>query len=212
MLADKAWDANGQLHFDIFDTEEGFIADVMTVNLVYRPFFEVERRKYRFRILNGAVSRFFKISLSDASPMIQIANDGNLLPGPVVIPQTDQLGIAERYDIVIDFSRYNIGQPVSMVNLHAHEDARCNQTPPLSSALGSSRSLREVFEFRIVRNPATPMLSQVPRRHDPEPDLSAVPWRARTFVFGDGANQTSRDAITSFRGPRGIGRQVAETS
>src|SRR5712671_6116912 len=74
MLADKAWDANGQLAFDIFDTESGFVADVMTVNLVYRPFFEVERRKYRFRILNGAVSRFFKISLSDASPMIQIAN------------------------------------------------------------------------------------------------------------------------------------------
>src|SRR5436853_573309 len=93
MLADKAWDANGQLHFDIFDTESGFVADVMTVNLVYRPFFEVERRKYRFRILNGAVSRFFKISLSDASPMIQIANDGNLLPSPVVITQTDQLGI-----------------------------------------------------------------------------------------------------------------------
>src|SRR5436853_3793696 len=93
MLADKAWDANGQLHFDIFDTESGFVADVMTVNLVYRPFFEVERRKYRFRILNGAVSRFFKISLSDASPMIQIANDGNLLPSPVTITQTDELGI-----------------------------------------------------------------------------------------------------------------------
>jgi len=43
------------------------VADVMTVNLVYRPFFEVERRKYRFRILKRrAVSRFFKISLSDA--------------------------------------------------------------------------------------------------------------------------------------------------
>src|SRR3989442_7736627 len=80
MLADKAWDANGQLHFDIFDTESGFVADVMTVNLAYKPFFEVEQRKYRFRILNRAGSRFFKISLSDASPMIQIANDGNLLP------------------------------------------------------------------------------------------------------------------------------------
>src|SRR5207249_2738194 len=27
MLADKAWDANGQLHFDIFDTESGFVGD-----------------------------------------------------------------------------------------------------------------------------------------------------------------------------------------
>jgi FtsP/CotA-like multicopper oxidase with cupredoxin domain len=33
----------------------------MTVNLTYKPFMEVERRKYRFRILNGSVSRFFKV-------------------------------------------------------------------------------------------------------------------------------------------------------
>src|SRR5215831_9072390 len=84
MLADKAWDANGQLYFDIFQLD-GFIGDVMTVNLCYKPFFEVERRKYRFRILNASVSRFFKLSLSDASPMVQIANDGNLLPQPVTL-------------------------------------------------------------------------------------------------------------------------------
>src|SRR5216683_2993070 len=75
MLADKAWDANGQLFFDIFNFD-GFLGDQMTVNLAYKPFFEVERRKYRFRILNAAVSRFFKLALSDGSPMIQIANDG----------------------------------------------------------------------------------------------------------------------------------------
>src|ERR1041385_6870127 len=101
MLAGIAWDQDGQLFFDIFDFD-GFLGDQMTVNLVYKPYFEVERRKYRFRILNGAVARFFKISLSDGSPMIQIANDGNLLPSPVVVTQLDQQGIAERYDVVID--------------------------------------------------------------------------------------------------------------
>jgi len=39
MLADKAWDGNGQLAFDIFDTD-GFLGDMMTVNLVYKPYFE----------------------------------------------------------------------------------------------------------------------------------------------------------------------------
>ena len=111
MLADKAWDANGQLYFDIFQLD-GFIGDVMTVNLCYKPFFEVERRKYRFRILNASVSRFFKLSLSDASPMVQIANDGNLMPQPVTLTQLDEQGIAERYDIIIDFSRYNLGDKV----------------------------------------------------------------------------------------------------
>ena len=79
MLADKAFDQDGQLYFDIFNFD-GFLGDAMTVNLIYKPFFEVERRKYRFRILNASVSRFFKYGLSDGSPMIQIANDGNLLP------------------------------------------------------------------------------------------------------------------------------------
>src|SRR5258707_424451 len=215
MLADKAWDANGQLHFDIFDTEEGFVADVMTVNLVYRPFFEVERRKYRFRILNGAVSRFFKISLSDASPMIQIANDGNLLPNPVTITQTDQLGIAERYDIVIDFSRYSIGQTVSMVNLLAHEDGtEPSSTLSLSQALSGSSSdpcVGKFLEFRVVRNPAQPDQSQVPAVMIPNPDLSAIPVaRTRTFVFGDGAKQNTNDPVTSFRGPWGIGTDSGE--
>jgi FtsP/CotA-like multicopper oxidase with cupredoxin domain len=36
--------------------------------------------------------------------MIMIANDGNLLPAPIVLTELDQMGIAERYDIVIDFS------------------------------------------------------------------------------------------------------------
>src|SRR6185437_12242014 len=83
----------------------------------YRPFFEVERRKYRFRILNASVSRFFKYGLSDGSPMIQIANDGNLLPQPVTQIVSDEQGIAERYDWVIDFSRYNLGDKVWLVNV-----------------------------------------------------------------------------------------------
>ena len=67
MLADKAFDNDGQLVFDIFD-RDGFLGDVVTVNLTYKPYFEVERRKYRFRILNGSVARFYKIALSDGSP------------------------------------------------------------------------------------------------------------------------------------------------
>src|SRR5262249_40153285 len=209
MLADKAWDAQGQLAFDIFQTD-GFLGDQMTVNLVYKPYFEVERRKYRFRILNGAVARFFKISLSDGSPMIQIANDGNLLPSPVVVTQLDQQGIAERYDVVIDFSRYSVGQKVWMVNLLEHRDGTMPEgTVSLAQALSGNSSdpcVGKFLEFRIVRNPATPDVSQVPAVMIPNPDLSKIPVaRQRTFVFGDSADQTTNDPVTSFRGPWGIG-------
>jgi manganese oxidase len=191
MLADKAWDANGQLYFDIFQLD-GFIGDVMTVNLCYKPFFEVERRKYRFRILNASVSRFFKLSLSDASPMVQIANDGNLLPQPVTLTQLDEQGIAERYDIIIDFSRYNLGDKVWLVNLCEHTDGKKPSADrSLADALAGKSSdpcVGKILEFRITSNPAKPDLSQIPAQMIPNPDLSNVPVvRERTFEFGSGA-------------------------
>jgi FtsP/CotA-like multicopper oxidase with cupredoxin domain len=216
MLADKAWDTSGQLFMDIFDFD-GFLGDVMTVNFCYKPYFEVERRKYRFRILNASVSRFFKLCLSDSSPMIQIANDGNLLPQPVTLTQLDEQGIAERYDIVIDFSRYAVGRKVWMVNLCEHQSG----TKPakdliLSDALSGKSAdpcVGTFLEFRIVRDPAKPDQSQVPATMIPNPDLSSIPMaRERTFLFGKGGSQNNTDPITSFitgagnqAGPWGIG-------
>lgn len=217
MLADKAWDGDGQLAMDIFEFD-GFVGDVMTVNLVYKPFFEVERRKYRFRILNAAVARFFKLALSDASPMIQIANDGNLLPTPVVLRELDEQGIAERYDIVIDFSRYRVGDKVWMVNLAEHDNGRKpKRDVPLREALAEKSfdpCVGKILEFRVVRDPLRPDLSRVPGVLIPNPDLSAYPVAAeRTFEFGRGADQTTNDPISSFFGPWGIetdgGRMLA---
>src|SRR5262249_37035717 len=178
MLADKAWDAQGQLAMDIFDFD-GFLGDRMTVNLTYKPFFQVERRKYRFRILNASVSRFFKLALSDGSTMIQIANDGNLLPAPVPLTQLDEQGIAERYDIVIDFSRYNVNDKVWLVNLAEHEDGKLvSKDLTLAEALSGNSPdpcVGRFLEFDIVRNPAQPDNSQVPPVLIPNPDLSKIP-------------------------------------
>ncbi len=208
MLADKAWDQDGQLFFDIFEFG-GFLGDQMTVNLLYKPYFEVERRKYRFRILNASVSRFFKIALSDGSPMIQIANDGNLLPRPVTLTALDEQGIAERYDIVIDFSRYSIGQTVHMVNLCEHINGKKPERDvSLAEALAGSSldpCVGRFLEFRVVRDPAKPDISQVPATLIPNPDLSRIPVaRERVFEFGRDASQTSTNPVTSFTGDWGV--------
>jgi FtsP/CotA-like multicopper oxidase with cupredoxin domain len=223
MLADKAWDANGQLAFNIFNFD-GFLGDRMTVNLVDNPFFEVEARKYRFRILNAAVSRFFKLALSDASPMIQIANDGNLLPHPVVLTETDEIGIAERYDLVIDFSRYAVGTSVYWVNLTQQTNGkRPDKDLSIADALlgsGNDPVVGKFLEFRVVRTPAVADASQVPDPLIPNPDLSAIPIaRTRTFEFNSGATQPtlasnslplvaatpgSRAEVTAFIGPWGV--------
>lgn len=187
VVADKAWDSNGQLFFDIFQLD-GFLGDVMTVNACYKPFFQVEARKYRFRILNASVSRFFKLALSDGAPMIQIGNDGNLLPHPVALTELDEQGIAERYDVVIDFSRYKPGDKVWLVNLCEHEDGRGPKNDlSLAEALSGNSAdpcVGKFLEFQIV--PCTkPDLSQVPGTLIPNPDLSQIPVaRERTFEFG----------------------------
>ncbi|HSM86350.1 MAG TPA: multicopper oxidase domain-containing protein, partial [Candidatus Limnocylindrales bacterium] len=212
MVADKAWDANGQLNMDIFDFD-GFLGDVMTVNLTYTPYFEVERRKYRFRILNASVSRFFKIALANgagkAQPMIFIANDGNLMPSPITLTELDEQGIAERYDIVIDFSQYSLNTKLWFVNLLEFQDGKGpSAVLTLSEALkysGSDPCVGKFLEFRVVRNPATPDVSQVPAVMIPNPDLTNIPVaRTRTFEFGSGANQNQSDPVTSFVGPWGI--------
>jgi FtsP/CotA-like multicopper oxidase with cupredoxin domain len=207
MFADKAWDSNGQLNMDIFQFD-GFLGDRMTVNLAYKPFFQVERRKYRFRMLNASVSRFFVFALSDSSTMVQIANDGNLLPQTVPLNQLDQMGIAERFDIVIDFSRYTIGQTVDLVNLQEHRDGKGpGQILTVSGALSGSSSDPAVgacLRFQVVRNPAVPDQSICPNTPItliPNPDLSKIPiTRTRQFTFDNNANQTQNDPVTSYTG------------
>ncbi|MFL5418999.1 MAG: multicopper oxidase domain-containing protein [Myxococcales bacterium] len=209
MLADKAWDPvyPAQLWFNIFNFD-GFLGDRMTVNMVDNPYFEVEARKYRFRILNASVSRFFKLALSDGSTIYQVGNDGNLLPHPVPLTELDEMGIAERYDVVIDFSKYAVGSRVTLVNLCEHQNGKKpSKDLSLADALAHKTNdpvVGPFLEFRVVRKPATPDLSQIPDTMIPNPDVSAIPVaRTRTFEFGSGATQTSTSS-TAFVGPWGV--------
>lgn len=152
LVADKAWNpTNGQLAMaDQALHEDGFLADRMTVNWLYKPYFDVRARKYRFRILNGSVARFFKIAIvrefNDATsgdfpglpgtnrsysrvPFHMIGNDGNIMEHAVKFPnaQSNDLPmqcIAERYDIIVDFSQFPAGTKLYMVNTVEHRTGR----------------------------------------------------------------------------------------
>ena len=129
LLADKAWDSEGQLWFNPFNIK-GFIGDVMTVNWLYKPTMDVRERRYRFRLLNGSVSRYFKVGLMDESgnpvPFYMVANDGNIMEHTVRFDDAElpTLGIAERYDIIIDFSQYAPGTKIYLVNMLQHKDGQ----------------------------------------------------------------------------------------
>jgi FtsP/CotA-like multicopper oxidase with cupredoxin domain len=191
MVAEKALDPSGQMFFDIFQLD-GFVGDMMTVNFAYKPFFEVEPRKYRFRILNASVSRFFKIALADARgtavPFYWIANDGNLFTEPLLVKEMDEQGIAERYDIVVDFSSFK-NQKLWLVNLCEHQDGKkpaADRT--LGDTLGGKSAdpcVGKFLEFRVVKELAGPDKSQVPAKMMELPDWRSVPIaRERRFEFG----------------------------
>jgi spore coat protein A len=107
--------------------------DVMTVNGAVYPFKEVNKRRYRLRMLNACNARFLKLRLVEAGPdgltpttipgppFVQIGTEGGFLPGPVTFthavtrsPLT--LGCAERADIIIDFRNCDVGKKFILVN------------------------------------------------------------------------------------------------
>jgi len=150
MLADKAWDNSGQLDMAGGLNTEGFLGDRMTVNWLYKPYLDVRARRYRFRILDAAVARFFKNAIvreyNDATtgqfpgpagsnksydriPFYMIANDGNIMQHAVPFPNPQAkdlpvMGIAERHDIIVDFSQFPVGTKLYMVNTLEFDNGR----------------------------------------------------------------------------------------
>jgi manganese oxidase len=218
ILTDSAFDPTGQYFFDIFTTD-GFLGDVPLVNMAYAPFFEVLPRKYRFRILQASMSRFMQLALADvngttprAVPFKFIANDGNLVVNPITLTQLDQQGTAERYDIVVDFSTFNIGNRIQLVNLlQMRDDGRGpTNTLSLAQALAGDPNdpmIGPILEFRVV--------SSVPSVDAPgqtlfatSPDTSVVPAvltqqipivapvRTRVVEWGRSGDGDSRNLVT----------------
>ena len=136
LIADKAWDTDGQLFFNIFNLD-GFVADRMTVNWLYKPYLEVRARRYRLRLLNGSVSRYIKVAIVDEAgrrvPFHLIANDGNLMEHAVRFVNQDLplQAIAERYDIIIDFAQFQPGQKLYMINRVEHQDGKGPEDAPV---------------------------------------------------------------------------------
>jgi FtsP/CotA-like multicopper oxidase with cupredoxin domain len=157
VVHDYATVADGQCFFDIFTTE-GFIGDLLCVNMQYAPFMEVLPRKYRFRILNACMSRFVKLALSwnwTAVPFQFIANDGNLVVNPIDLLELDEQGSAERYDIVVDFSKFRIGDRIYLVNLLQQTDGRkpdkaLSLREAMTGVPDKDPTVGPLVEFRIV--------------------------------------------------------------
>jgi spore coat protein A, manganese oxidase len=122
MFSDMQFTANGTVFFDD-DDHKDLIGNVNLVNGVPWPVLRVATRKYRFRFLVASVSRGYVFSLSNGMPFTMIGTDSCLREAPVNVTRFRQ-GMAERYEVVIDFSALNVGDKVTLLNLAAEGPMR----------------------------------------------------------------------------------------
>ena len=177
-IEDRQFDSGGYLAFDQFDSD-GFLGDKMMVNGKVQPYFSVQRRKYRFRLLNASLARFYEFFLTRAGvpqAFTYIANDGNLLPAPLTMSSV-RFAPAERADIVIDFSLFPLGSKLLLENRLEQLEGR----EPTGRLLTPGTPL---MRFDIDAEPPRPDTSRVPPalRQLPPINLAEVA-RTRTFKF-----------------------------
>ena len=115
IITDVKFARDGSLLWDDDDHNSHF-GDVILVNGKPWPTMKVEQRKYRFRILNACLSRGFRLRLSNGRPLVVIATDAGLMTTAQPVT-TLQVGMAERYEVVIDFAGLPVGTRVRMTNL-----------------------------------------------------------------------------------------------
>ena len=119
-LSDRLLGEDGQLQYPISGVPETpwiseMYGDAMLVNGKLAPDLEVERRTYRFRLINASNARFYYLQLSTGTPIVQIGSDQGLLPRPVILPRALSMGPGERADVLVDFGALG-GQSVILMN------------------------------------------------------------------------------------------------
>jgi len=159
ILTDKLFTPEGELCFDTFGLD-GLIGDKFAVNGKIQPFFEVQRRRYRFRVLDGGPSRFYEFFLTNPNNLSQripfwaiTTTDGNLLDDPIQV-ESVRLSVAERVDIIVDFEEIFRNTGARTIRLENRLE-QTNGRGPTDKILRAGQG-NFLLEFRIVGNaPAT---------------------------------------------------------
>ncbi|WP_371018022.1 multicopper oxidase family protein [Pseudalkalibacillus sp. JSM 102089] len=163
LLQDRSFHRDGSLYYPAEPDPpvEGVTPSVLPdffgkanlVNGMVWPYLEVEPRKYRFRILNGSNARFYRFSLSNQFPFVQIGTDQGLLGKPVPVTRV-LIAPAERVDVVIDFSR-SAGETLTLMNDAASPYPQGKSPNPKTTGV--------IMQFRVKKKLSLPDQSVVPQ-------------------------------------------------
>ena len=128
------------------------------------PFQTVEKRRYRFRFLNGCQSRFLILDFSNIPgvEVWQIGNEGGFLAAPVNITASGSrllMGLAERADVIVDFTNVPVGNYV-LGNVGPDEPFGGGDCRASISPKADPDSTGEIMQFSVVPavapDPTTP--------------------------------------------------------
>jgi spore coat protein A len=201
-IQDRSFNADGSLFYPdsrvFFDGDAGpyipesdispywnpeYFGNAIMVNGNTWPFQTVERRRYRFRFLNGCQARFLILDFA-AIPGVevwQIGNEGGFLAAPVNLTATNKnrllMGLAERADMIVDFTNVPAGNYV-LRNLGPDEPFGGGDPDDGSLVPADPATTGQIMQFRVV--PAAAADPTTPPRFLRLPTLVPLPAPVRT--------------------------------
>jgi FtsP/CotA-like multicopper oxidase with cupredoxin domain len=158
-----------------------FFGNAIMVNGNTWPFLQVERRRYRFRFLNGCQSRFLILDFSNIPgvEIWQIGNEGGFLPAPVNLTANNNrllMSLAERADMIVDFTNVPQGNYV-LGNLGPDEPFGGGE-PDEDFDRANPATTGQVLQFNVV--PAVGPDHTTPPMFLQLPAIAPLPDPART--------------------------------
>ncbi|HEX5590926.1 MAG TPA: multicopper oxidase [Candidatus Limnocylindrales bacterium] len=141
-----------------------FFGNTIVVNGRTWPYLDVQRRRYRLRLLNGCDSRFLILAFDAPGVRIwQIGTEGGFLPAPIDISRSAGgrllLGPAERADVIVDFRGVRAGTTVRLLNL-APDEPFGGGEPGVDFQPADPATTGQVMAFRVLKtsgsDPSTP--------------------------------------------------------
>jgi len=130
-----------------------FFGNMIMVNGNTWPYQTVEQRRYRIRFLNGCQSRFLILDFSKIPgvKVWQIGNEGGFLSAPVNITALGNrllMGLAERADMIIDFSEVKEGNYV-LRNIGPDEPFGGGE-PDEDFDVADPETTGQILQFRVI--------------------------------------------------------------
>jgi spore coat protein A len=154
-----------------------FFGNTIMVNGNTWPFQTVERRRYRFRFLNGCQSRFLILDFNGIPgvELWQIGNEGGFLAAPVNITADHGnrllMALAERADVIADFTNVPVGNYV-LANV-APDEPFGGGVPGDDFEVADPGTTGQIMEFRVV--PALDADDSTPPRFLQLPAIEPLP-------------------------------------